>query len=87
MCALPYSLKVFFKPLLLKYCRKENEYLWNFFQAKLLGKELDLVKAAQQKNSEEFEQVENNHRVLEKKLKEKDWELQDMRAMKDAKYV
>lgn len=55
-------------------------------QAKLLAKELDLVKTAQQKNSEEFEQVENNHRSLEKKLKEKDWELQDMKAMKDARY-
>ena len=56
-----------------------------FFQAKLLGKELGLIKTAQQKNSEEFEQVENNHRALEKKLKEKDWEIQDTKAMKDAK--
>ena len=55
------------------------------FQAKLLGKELGLIKTAQQKNSEEFEQVENNHRALEKKLKEKDWEIQDTKAMKDAK--
>ena len=54
-------------------------------QAKLLSKELDLVRTAQEQNSEEFEQVENNHRALEKKLKEKDWELQDMKAMKDAK--
>lgn len=53
-------------------------------KAKLLSKELDLVRAAQEKNSEEFEQVENNHRALEKKLKEKDWELQDLGAMKNA---
>ncbi|XP_060556177.1 coiled-coil domain-containing protein 57-like [Ruditapes philippinarum] len=53
-------------------------------KAKLLSKELDLVRSAQEKNSQEFEHVENNHRALEKKLKEKDWELQDMRAMKDA---
>ena len=45
------------------------------------------MRSAQEKNSQEFEHVENNHRALEKKLKEKDWELQDMRAMKDAKYV
>ncbi|XP_053383312.1 coiled-coil domain-containing protein 57-like [Mercenaria mercenaria] len=53
-------------------------------KAKLLSKELDLVRSAQEKNSQEFEHVENNHRALEKKLKEKDWELQDLRAMKDA---
>ncbi|KAL4239435.1 Coiled-coil domain-containing protein 57 [Mactra antiquata] len=53
-------------------------------KAKLLGKELDLVRSAQEKNSQEFEHVENNHRALEKKLKEKDWELQDMKAMKEA---
>lgn len=53
-------------------------------KAKLLSKELDLVRSAQAKTSHEFESVENSQRALEKKLKEKDWELQDMKAMKDA---
>ena len=43
------------------------------------------MRTAQERNSEEFEHVESNHRALEKKLKEKDWELQDLKAMKDAK--
>ncbi|KAL3877357.1 hypothetical protein ACJMK2_035079 [Sinanodonta woodiana] len=53
-------------------------------KAKLLGKELNLVKTAHEKNHQEFEQVETNQRTLEKLLKEKEWELADLKAMKDA---
>ena len=52
----------------------------------MLGKELELVRTAQEKNSQEFEKVEVNHRVLEKKLKGKNWELEDLKGMKDAMY-
>lgn len=54
-------------------------------KAKLLGKELEMVKEAQERNTLEYTQVEMNHRQLEKALKEKDWQLADMSAMKDAR--
>ncbi|KAH3712621.1 hypothetical protein DPMN_072373 [Dreissena polymorpha] len=53
-------------------------------KAKLLGKELELSKVAQQKKSQEFSQAENHQRNLEKKVKETEWEIQDMRALKDS---
>ncbi|KAK3090504.1 hypothetical protein FSP39_012356 [Pinctada imbricata] len=54
-------------------------------KAKLLAKELEIMKTSQQKNSEEFSSVEQGYRQLEKKVKEKEWELADLTAMKDAK--
>ncbi|KAL5018722.1 hypothetical protein ScPMuIL_004444 [Solemya velum] len=54
-------------------------------KAKLLSKELDIIKMTQEKNAMEFQEVEVGHRELEKKLKEKDWEIEDTRAMKKAR--
>ncbi|XP_060080442.1 coiled-coil domain-containing protein 57-like [Ylistrum balloti] len=54
-------------------------------KAKLLGKEMEIMKAAQDRNAKEYTEVEKNHRQLEKALKEKDWELSDLSAMKDAR--
>ena len=42
------------------------------------------MKGTQEKTAEQFHTVDENHRELEKKLKEKDWELADTRGMKDA---
>lgn len=44
-----------------------------------------MVKLAQDKNMRDYTEVEQNHRQLEKSLKEKDWELADMTAMKEAR--
>ncbi|XP_074647544.1 coiled-coil domain-containing protein 57-like [Tubulanus polymorphus] len=54
-------------------------------KVKLLTKELELVKNTEMKNAEEIEAIGNNHCELEKKLKQKEWELQDTSAIKDAK--
>ncbi|XP_033742493.1 coiled-coil domain-containing protein 57-like isoform X2 [Pecten maximus] len=54
-------------------------------KAKLLGKEMEMMKDAQERNAQEYTEVERNHRQLEKALKEKDWELADLSAMKDAR--
>ncbi|XP_052770763.1 coiled-coil domain-containing protein 57-like isoform X1 [Mya arenaria] len=53
-------------------------------KAKLLGKELELSRAAEQKVGQEYSEAEGGQRALEKALKQKEWELQDQRAMKDA---
>ena len=45
------------------------------------------MKASQEKNNNELSSVEQSHRQLERAIKEKDWELADVTAMKDAKYV
>lgn len=57
------------------------------FQAKLLAKELEIMKTAQAKECEQFNEVESSYRELEKKLKEKEWELTDVTSMKDARYL
>ncbi|XP_062605506.1 coiled-coil domain-containing protein 57-like [Saccostrea cucullata] len=54
-------------------------------KAKLLAKELEIVKTSQVKESEQLSDVEHSHRELEKKLKEKEWELADTTSMKDAR--
>ncbi|OWF50285.1 coiled-coil domain-containing protein 57-like [Mizuhopecten yessoensis] len=54
-------------------------------KAKLLGKEMEMMKDAQDRNTQDYSEVERNHRQLEKALKEKDWELADLSAMKDAR--
>ncbi|XP_022315255.2 coiled-coil domain-containing protein 57-like [Crassostrea virginica] len=54
-------------------------------KAKLLAKELEIMKTAQAKESEQFNEVESSYRELEKKLKEKEWELTDVTSMKDAR--
>ncbi|CAC5378969.1 unnamed protein product [Mytilus coruscus] len=54
-------------------------------KAKLLAKELEIMKSMQKKNSDEYKQVETNNLQLDKVLKEKDWELTDCKAMYTAK--
>ena len=54
-------------------------------QVKLLTKELELVRGSQQSTAVEFEQVEGAQRQLEKQLKQKQWQLDDVKAMADAK--
>ncbi|XP_041363903.1 coiled-coil domain-containing protein 57-like [Gigantopelta aegis] len=54
-------------------------------KAKLLAKELEMMKSAQQKHSKEYNKVEHSQRALEKLVKEKEWELADTTSMKDAR--
>ncbi|XP_052689655.1 coiled-coil domain-containing protein 57-like [Crassostrea angulata] len=54
-------------------------------KAKLLAKELEIMRTSQTKESEQYNMVESSHRDLEKKLKEKEWELADVTSMKDAR--
>ncbi|XP_063445953.1 coiled-coil domain-containing protein 57-like [Mytilus trossulus] len=54
-------------------------------KAKLLAKELEIMKSMQKKNSDEYKQVETSNLQLDKILKEKDWELADCKAMYTAK--
>ncbi|XP_064640433.1 coiled-coil domain-containing protein 57-like isoform X2 [Lineus longissimus] len=54
-------------------------------KVKLLQKELEMTQCHQVKTKEEYTNIEGNHRDLEKKLKEKDWELEDTKAMKEAR--
>ena len=52
---------------------------------KVLQKELEQAKVIQQKTSEECEQTTEQQREAEKQLKHAQWEVQDVKAMKDAK--
>ena len=52
---------------------------------KVLQKELEQAKVIQQKTSEECEQTTEQQREVEKQLKHAQWEVQDVKAMKDAK--
>ncbi|XP_070579694.1 coiled-coil domain-containing protein 57-like [Ptychodera flava] len=54
-------------------------------KAKLLAKELEVVKAAGELTSTDLKHADCTTRELEKKLKEKEWELTDTKAMKDAR--
>jgi hypothetical protein len=44
------------------------------------------MKTSQAKGSEQLSEVESSHRELEKRLKEREWELADVTSMKDARY-
>ena len=52
---------------------------------KVLQKELEQTKVIQQKTSEECEQTTEQQREVEKQMKHAQWEVQDVKAMKDAK--
>ena len=54
---------------------------------KTLNKEIELLKAARESSGREFEQVETTQKDLEKQLRQKDWELEDMKAMSHARFV
>ncbi len=53
----------------------------------MLSNELDSLKDTKAKMETASSDVENNVKSLEKKLKEKEWELKDTIALKDAKYM
>ncbi len=55
-------------------------------QAKLLSKELELLRDSQQSATAQRDETESSYRSLEKALKTKEWELQDVTAIKDARY-
>ena len=52
-----------------------------------MTKELELVKATQESASTECNDAQNHQRELEKAVKQKEWEVEDLRAMKEAKLV
>ncbi|RUS77718.1 hypothetical protein EGW08_014506 [Elysia chlorotica] len=53
-------------------------------KVKLLEKELELMRDSNDKTLNHAEEVESSQRDLEKKLKQKEWELADMTAVKDS---
>ena len=46
-----------------------------------------MIKASQERAVGEVKEVEGQQKSLEKQLKQKDWELLDVKAMKDARYI
>lgn len=52
----------------------------------MLGKELEMAKSSENSATHESKQSEGNLRDLEKLLKQKTWEMEDLKAMKEAKY-
>ncbi len=54
---------------------------------KLLSNELDIVRAASVEEGQKWEAADDKHRELNKQLKQAKWELQDVTAIKDARYV
>ncbi|XP_782064.5 coiled-coil domain-containing protein 57 [Strongylocentrotus purpuratus] len=76
--------------------RREKEYrtkidelsstvLAHEMKAKLLSRELDLVRGASQQTSTELKTSDTKMDGLKKKLKQTEWELSDLRGMKDAR--
>ncbi|KAI0229606.1 Coiled-coil domain-containing protein 57 [Lamellibrachia satsuma] len=53
-------------------------------KVKLLGKDVEALKAAQAANSEEWEEASGSSREREKEMKQLQWQLADTQAMKDA---
>lgn len=54
---------------------------------KTLCKEIELLKAARESTGREFEQAETSQKELEKQLRQKDWELEDVKAMNHARLM
>jgi len=52
-----------------------------------MKKELELQKAARESTGQECEQAEIVQKDLEKQLRQKDWELEDVKAMSHARLV
>jgi len=53
---------------------------------KALNKEVELLKAARESTGREFEQAETTQKELEKQLRQRDWELEDVKAMSHARF-
>jgi len=54
---------------------------------KTLNKEIELLKAARESTGRECEQAETTQKQLEKQLRQKDWELEDVTAMSHARLI
>jgi len=52
-----------------------------------MKKEMELQKAARESSGREYEQAEIVQKDLEKQLRQKDWELEDVKAMSHARLV
>jgi len=52
-----------------------------------MKKEIELQKAARESTGREFEQAEITQKDLEKQLRQKDWELEDIKAMSQARLL
>lgn len=53
---------------------------------KTLTKEIELLKAARESTGRDFEQAETTQKELEKQLRQRDWELDDLKAMSHARF-
>ncbi|XP_053561703.1 coiled-coil domain-containing protein 57 [Bombina bombina] len=54
-------------------------------KVKILTKELDIVKEASLKSSEALQEAESTNLKLQEEIQKKDWELNDLKAVKDAR--
>ncbi|XP_071951973.1 coiled-coil domain-containing protein 57-like [Antedon mediterranea] len=54
-------------------------------KVKLLGRELELVRQENEKTSSTLQDADTQARETEKKLKQKEWELEDLKGMKNAR--
>lgn len=50
-----------------------------------MNKEIELLKVSRESTGREFEQAETTQKELEKQLRQKDWELDDVKAMSHAR--
>ncbi|KAK3744535.1 hypothetical protein RRG08_056672 [Elysia crispata] len=62
----------------------ETKVFEHGLKVKLLEKELELTRDSNQKTLNHAEEIESSQRDLEKMLKQKEWELADMTAVKDS---
>lgn len=60
-------------------------YIHVHFQAKMLTKELELLRASGERTKDELEDTETSIHDLEKQLKHKEWQLTDEQNMNKAK--
>ena len=56
-------------------------------KVKLLSKELEMLKSTQEQTVQEFATVESCQQQLEKQVKQKQWELEDLKAMNNVRLV
>lgn len=63
------------------------EFFTVFFslQVKLLTKELELAKAAHETDGKEMRNVRSTHQELEKQLKRREWEMEEIKALRDVR--
>lgn len=74
------------------FCSVNYVVHWMFrclfsLQVKLLTKELELAKAAHETNGKEMRNVRSTHQELEKQLKRREWEMEEIKALRDVRSV